>query len=68
MNLIEAYSRLAPPQTAIRKYMGMRTVSQKTKNSTRSRATKVPFMPVSSSSSRARKALGLRGSGRIRHE
>jgi hypothetical protein len=50
------------------KYMGMRTVSQKTKNSTRSRATKVPFMPVSSRSSRARKALGLRGSGRIRHE
>jgi hypothetical protein len=50
------------------KYMGMRTVSQKTKNSTRSRATKVPFMPVSSSNSRARKALGLRGSGRIRHE
>jgi hypothetical protein len=47
------------------KYIGMSTSSQKTKNRIRSSAAKVPFMPVSSARSRARNALGLRGSGRI---
>ena len=61
--MIEAYSRFAEPQTPIRKYIGTSTVSQKTKNSTRSKATNVPFIPVSSSSISARNAFGLRGSG-----
>src|SRR2546430_1959175 len=63
-NLIEAYSRLAEPHTAIRKYMGTRTSSQKMKNRTRSNAMNVPAMPVSSSIISARNAFGLPGLGR----
>ena len=65
-NLMAAYSRFAEPQIPIRKYMGTSTSSQKTKNSTRSKAMNVPAMPVSSSSTRARKALGRPGGGRNR--
>ena len=35
-NLMAAYSRFSPPQTPIMKYIGRRTTSKKTKNSTRS--------------------------------
>lgn len=38
-----------PPQCAMTKYIGIRTTSKKTKNSTRSRETNVPSMPTSSS-------------------
>ncbi len=62
-NLIEAYSRLAEPQTPIRKYIGTSTSSQNTKNRIRSNAMNVPAMPVSSSSISARKAFVLPGSG-----
>ena len=52
----------------IMKYIGSSTSSKKMKNSTRSRATKVPAMPVASTSINARKALGLCGSGQWFHE
>jgi hypothetical protein len=45
------------------KYIGSSTTSKKMKNSTRSRATKVPFMPVARIRMRIRNALGLCGSG-----
>ena len=67
-NLIEAYSRLGPPQTPIMKYIGSRTSSKKMKKRIRSSARNVPIMPVSSTSSRARKAFGLCGSGKWSHE
>jgi hypothetical protein len=66
-NLMAAYSRLGPPHSPIRKYIGTRTSSQKTKNRTRSKATKVPAIPVWSSSIRPTNALGRPGSGRYRH-
>src|SRR6266540_3247747 len=40
-----AYSRFALPQIPMRKYMGTRTSSQKTKNRMRSNAMNVPAMP-----------------------
>ena len=80
-NLIEEYrrvstSRLNPgtrilvrsPQIPIMKYIGSSTSSKKMKNSTRSRATKVPFIPVANTRINARKALGLCGSGKCFHE
>ena len=67
-NLIEAYSRLGPPQTPIMKYIGSRTSSKKMKNRIRSWATKVPTMPVSRTRIRARNALGLCGSGKWSQE
>ena len=66
-NLIAAYCRFAPPQIAIRKYMGTSTSSQKTKNRMRSNEMKVPAIPVSSSSISARNGLVRPGSGRNRH-
>ena len=50
------------PHTPTMKYIGSSTNSKKMKKSTRSRATKVPFIPVRRTSIRARKAAGLRGS------
>jgi len=67
-NLIDAYSRLGPPQTPIMKYIGSSTISKKMKNRMRSWATNVPFMPTSSSSTSARNAFGLCGSGKWFHE
>ena len=61
--MIAAYCRLPDPQIPIMKYIGTRTSSQNTKNRTRSKATKVPAMPVSSSSISARKARGRPGLG-----
>ena len=52
----------------IMKYIGSSTSSKKMKKSTRSRATKVPAMPVASTSISTRKALGLCGSGQWFHE
>ena len=62
-NLIEAYWRFAEPQIPIRKYIGTRTSSQKTKNRIRSNAMNVPAIPVSRSSISARNALVRPGSG-----
>ena len=62
-NLMAAYSRFGPPHTPIRKYIGTRTSSQNTKNRIRSKATKVPAIPVSRSRTRATNALGRPGSG-----
>jgi len=64
-NLMAAYSRFADPHTAIMKYIGTRTSSQKTKNKIRSKAMNVPAIPVSSRSISARKAFGRPGFGRI---
>ena len=63
-----AYWRLPEPQMPIMKYIGTRTISQKTKKRTRSKATKVPAMPVSSSSISARKPRALPGLGMTRDE
>ncbi len=65
---MEAYSRLAEPQIPIRKYIGTSTISQKTKNRIRSNAMKVPAMPVSSRSIRARNAFVRPASGMYRQE
>ena len=66
-NLIAAYSRFALPQMPIRKYIGTRTSSQNTKNRMRSKAMKVPAIPVSSSSISARKLFVFPGDGTNRH-
>ena len=63
-----AYCRLGPPHTPIMKYMGSSTSSKNTKKRIRSWATNVPFMPVSSTSTRMRNAFGLCGSGKWSHE
>jgi hypothetical protein len=47
----------------MRKYIGSRTTSKKTKNRIRSWARNVPFMPVSRMRMSAKKAFGLPGSG-----
>ena len=67
-NLIDAYSRFGPPQTPIMKNIGSSTTSKKMKNSTRSRATNVPIIPVSSRRISARNAFGLCGSGKWSQE
>ena len=67
-NLIDAYSRFGPPHTPIMKNIGSRTISKNTKKRMRSCAVNVPFMPTSSSSTRARKPFGLCGSGKWFHE
>ena len=54
---------LRSPQMPIMKYIGSSTTSKKTKNRIRSRATKVPFMPVASTRMSAANTLGLCGSG-----
>ena len=66
-NLIDAYSRFGPPQTPIMKNIGSSTSSKKMKKRMRSSAQNVPFMPVSSSRMSARKAFGVRGSGKWSH-
>ena len=65
-NLIAAYSRFALPQMPIRKYIGTRTSSQKTKNRIRSNAMNVPAIPVSRSSMSAMKAFVFPGLGTMR--
>jgi hypothetical protein len=52
----------------IMKYIGTSTNSKKMKKRTRSSATKVPAIPVASSSISARNAFGLCGSGQWFHE
>ena len=42
-NLRDAYRRSGPPQTAMRRYIGMSIASQNTKNNTKSRATNTPM-------------------------
>ena len=66
-NLMAAYSLRPLPQIPMMKYIGISTSSQNTKNSTRSKATKVPAIPVSKSSIKARKAFALPGAGRFLH-
>src|SRR5437879_8802821 len=46
-NLIAAYFFRGPPQTAMRKYIGIRPTSQKTKNWNRSSERKTPLIVVS---------------------
>ena len=65
-NLMAAYSRFPLPHSPIRKYIGMRTSSQNTKNRIRSNATKVPAMPVSSRRTNATNAFALPPAGMIR--
>ena len=68
-NLIDAYSRLGPPQTPIMKNIGSSTSSKKMKKRMRSWATNVPFMPdLEQRASSARNAFGLCGSGKWSHE
>ena len=67
-NLIAAYWRFGPPQTPIMKNIGSSTSSKKMKKRMRSSAQNVPFMPVSSSRISARKAFGVRGSGKWSQE
>ena len=67
-NLIAAYCRCSPPQTPIMKYIGSSTTSKKTKNKMRSWATNVPFIPISSTRIRMKKAFRLPGSGMWSHE
>ncbi len=67
-NLMAAYCRFGPPHTPIMKYIGSSTSSKKTKKRMRSWPTKVPFIPVSRTSMRARNALGLWGSGKWSQE
>lgn len=58
MKRSEAASRPTPPQRAMRKYIGMRTVSKARKKSIRSSTAKVLRVPASRTRSRATKALG----------
>src|SRR5256885_16541022 len=59
-NLIAAYFFRGPPQTAMRKYIGIRPTSQKTKNWNRSSERKTPLIIVSMKRNIAKKA-GRRG-------
>ena len=65
-NLIAAYSRFPLPHSPIRKYIGMSTSSQNTKNRIRSNDTNVPAIPVSSRSTIATNPFALGPSGMIR--
>ena len=67
-NLIDAYSRLGPPQTPIMKNIGSSTISKNTKKRMRSWAMNVPFIPISRIRISARNAFGLCGSGKWFHE
>src|SRR5690606_41704973 len=58
MNFQAAPARPSPPQRAMRKYIGMRTISKARKNRIRSRTAKVARVPDSRTSSRATKAFG----------
>ena len=49
-NLMAAYFLRSPPQMAIKKYMGIRTASQKTNHTKKSKATKTPKRAASMSS------------------
>src|SRR5437879_9996339 len=55
-NLIAAYFFRGPPQTAMRKYIGIRPTSQKTKNWNRSSERKTPLIVVSMKRNIAKKA------------
>jgi len=57
---IAEYSLLPVPQIEMRKYIGMISISQKRKNSNRSREQNTPRMLVSRSNSQAKYSLGLR--------
>ena len=57
---IAEYSFLPEPQTDIRKYMGITSISHMRKNSRRSRDINTPRMLVSSSRSQAKYSRGLR--------
>ena len=58
--LMAEYSLRPVPQMEIRKYIGMTSISQKRKKSSRSREQKTPRMLVSRSSSQAKYSRGLR--------
>ena len=58
MNFQAALVRCSPPQRAMRKYIGMSTISKARKNSSRSRTAKVARVPDSRTSSSATKAFG----------
>ena len=45
-NFSNSYSRLSPPHTPMRKYIGSSTTSKKTKNRIRSWAMNVPAIPT----------------------
>jgi len=57
---MEEYSFLPEPQTEIRKYMGIISISQKMKNSSRSREQKTPRILVSRSRSQTKYSRTLR--------
>jgi hypothetical protein len=57
---IAEYSLLPVPQIEIKKYIGITSISQKRKNSKRSREQNTPRMLVSRSRSQAKYSLGLR--------
>lgn len=58
MNFQAAACFRAPPQRAMRKYIGMSTISNARKNSSRSRTAKVARVPDSRSRISATKAFG----------
>ena len=58
--LMAEYSRRPVPQMEIRKYIGMTSISQKRKKSSRSREVNTPRMLVSSSSTQAKYSRTLR--------
>jgi hypothetical protein len=57
---IAEYSLLPVPQIEMRKYIGITSISQKRKNSRRSREQNTPKMLVSKSRSQAKYSLGLK--------
>ena len=57
--MIAEYSFRSLPQIAMMKYIGTRTISQKTKKRTRSKLVNVPAMPVSSSKISAKNPFTL---------
>ncbi|CAM5712623.1 hypothetical protein SCANM63S_07388 [Streptomyces canarius] len=68
MNFHAARVRPSPPQRAMRKYIGMSTISNARKNSSRSRTAKVARVPASSRSSRATNAFGDGPDGGLKQE
>jgi hypothetical protein len=68
MNFHAAWVRPAPPQRAIRKYIGMSTISNARKNSSRSRTAKVARVPDSRTSTSATKAFGVGPEGILKYE
>ncbi|CAM5647527.1 hypothetical protein SANTM175S_11063 [Streptomyces antimycoticus] len=66
MNRQAARSRSPLPHRLMRKYIGMRTISNARKNSIRSSTAKLARVPDSRSSSSATKALGDGPEGRLK--